>query len=211
MRYVIGYASLLSEKSIRRLFPNVGRIVPVEIPGHARCFNSYGTLSVTANLAKSGIRELAHASAIMRPHSTILALAFELDELDFETYEKHEFRYLLREIQSISLETRDIIPAIMCYENTDHLIRAELVGADNVYDLYEKYNVTSFWHGPHLPADIYTEHCLAAARDLGPEFLNNILDVSFLHDRNTSLRQYLESGPGDVETYIRAAQLSKVF
>ena len=57
MKYVIGYASLLSPISIRRLFPNVGNMIPVRIPGHARCFNSYGTLSIKKGLVKRAIRK----------------------------------------------------------------------------------------------------------------------------------------------------------
>jgi len=211
MKFVIGYASLLSEISIRRLFPNVGHILPVEIPNHARCFNSYGTLSITAKLAKTGSRELAHASAILRPHSTLLALAFELDETDFETYEKHEFRYSLREVKAVVIDTRDVIPATICYENTDPLIRTELVGAQNIFELYEQYGVRSFWHGKYLPAEIYLQHCLAGARDLGSDFLDNFLDVSLTYDRETSLRQYLEGRTDNLENYIQNARLSSVF
>ena len=211
MKFVIGYASLLSEISIRRLFPNVGRIVPVEIPNHARCFNSYGTLSVSAKLAKSGSQELAHASAILRPNSTLLALAFELDETDFATYERHEFRYSLREVDVVTRETRDVISAIICYENTDHLIHMELVGAADIFELYEQYKVTSFWHGQYLPAEIYLEHCLAAARNLGAAFVDNFLDATFLYDRETSLRKYLENRTDKFEGYVSRAKLSSVF
>jgi len=115
MKYVIGYASLLSPISIKRLFPNVGNIIPVKVPGHARCFNSYGTLSIKKGLAQQGDEELAHAAAILRPDSMIYALAFELDKTDFKTYERHEFRYDLREIDAASRDTGKPLKAIMCY------------------------------------------------------------------------------------------------
>jgi len=211
MKYVIGYASLLSPVSIRRLFPNVGRITPVEIHGHARCFNSYGTLSLNKGLAQKGDRELAHAAAILRPNSTLYGLAFELDETDFKTYERHEFRYALREVEVVSRDTGETLRAIICYEGADHLIETSLVGVTDIYALYEHYGVSAFWHTQHLPADIYLKHCLASARALGEDYVRNVLDASYIYDRETSVRDYLAGKGVDIAAYVAAAELSEVF
>ena len=210
MKYVIGYASLLSEISIRRLFSNVGRIRPVEISGHARCFNSYGTLSINKGLASIADRNLAHASAILRPFTKIRALAFEIGETDFEIYEKHEFRYSLREVNARCLETGESFKAIMCYENTDHLIDTSLVGSDDIFGLYKQYDTHSFWHTDHLPADVYLNHCIASAFLLGDDVVDNFLDTSFIHDRETSIRKYLEASGFDIKAYVSSARLSKI-
>lgn len=211
MKYVIGYASLLSPISIRRLFPNVGRIAPVGIPGHARCFNSYGTLSIAKGLAHKDDKELAHASAILCSNSILYALAFELDETDFKTYERHEFRYDLRQVEVISRGTGEALNAIICYEGTDHLIDTSLVGVSDIYALYAQYGVTSFWHTQHLPAKVYLKHCLASARELGEGYVANFLDTSFIHDRMTSVRAYLTGKDIDIDAYVSSAQLSDVF
>ena len=211
MKLALGYASLLSRVSIRRLFPNVGRIIPVDIPGHARCFNSYGTLSIAKGLAQKDDKELAHAAAILRPGSTLYALAFELDETDFKTYQRHEFRYDLREVQVISKETGEALSAIICYEGADHLIDTSLVGVPDISALYAQYDVSAFWHAQHLPAEVYLRHCIAAARDLGEAWVNNFLDASYIHDRETTLRAYLEDRGVDVAGYAAAAELSEVF
>ena len=211
MNYVIGYASLLSPISIKRLFPNARNITPVKIPGHARCFNSYGTLSVKAGLAQSGDKELAHAAAMLRPGSMIYALAFELDKKDYETYRRHEFRYDLREIEVLSRGAAKPLKAIMCYEGADHLIDTSLVGVSDIYALYAEYGVSSFWNTPHLPAQVYLRHCLAAARELGPDDVANFLDTSYIHDRETTLRGYLSARDIDVQDYVARAELSGVF
>jgi len=52
---------------------------------------------------------------------------------------------------------------------------------------------------------------LAAARELGPDYVGNFLDTSFLHDRETSVRAYLEGQGIDVEVYVADAELSEVF
>ena len=211
MKTVIGYASLLSPISIHRLFPNVGRIMPVKIPGHARCFNSYGTLSVKRGLAQKGGKELAHAAAVLRQDSLIYALAFELDEADFETYRRHEFRYDLRDIEVILCEGGKSFEAVICYEGADHLIDTSLVGVSDIYALYGEYEVSSFWHAQHLPAEVYLKHCLAAARELGADWVSNFLDTSYIHDRETTLRAYLEGRGVNVEGYVAAVELSEVF
>lgn len=211
MKTVLGYASLLSHISIRRLFPNAQNIIPVEIHGHARCFNSYGTLSIAKGLAQSGDKELAHAAAILRPDSTIYALAFDLDEVDFKTYQRHEFRYDLQGVEAVSRATGERLDAIMCYEGADHLIDTSLVGVTDIYALYAQYGVSAFWHTDHLPAEVYLRHCLAAAGDLGAGWVHNFLDTSYIHDRETSLRSYLTGRGVDVGGYVKAAELSEVF
>ena len=211
MKYVVGYASLLSEVSIKRLFPDVGAILPVKIKHHARCFNSFGTLSLSSGLAEPASKHLAHASAILRPNCEIKALAFELNEDDYQTYARHEFRYDLKSIEVISLSKGEHFEAIICYENVDHRIDCSRVGAKNILDLYERYKSTSFWHTNHLPADIYLEHCIASARNISPEFISNFLETSFLSDRVTSIQTYLEERETDLRAYVKAAELSVVF
>jgi len=185
MKFVIGYASLLSKVSIKRLFPNVGRIVPVTIENHARCFNSFGTLSIKAGLENTPSRHL--------------------------TYVKHEFRYDLRAVHVQPIDSQESFEAIICYESVDHNIDVSLIGLNDRKELYDMYKTTSLWHTDHLPAKAYLEHCIASARDLNEAVLNNFLDVSFLHDRKTSIGTYLRSNQIDVGAYIRKAKLSSVF
>lgn len=211
MKTVIGYASLLSPISIRRLFPNAHNITPVKIQGHARCFNSYGTLSIAKGLAHKDDRELAHAAAILRPNSTLYALAFELDETDFKTYQRHEFRYDLREVEVVSRGTGETLSAIICYEGADHLIDTSLVGVADIYALYARYDVSAFWHTQHLPAQVYLNHCLASARALGEDWVSNVLDTSYIYDRKTTLWYYLTGKGVDIAAYVAEAELSDVF
>jgi len=211
MKYVIGYASLLSPVSIERLFPNARNIKPVTIQGHARCFNSYGTLSLNKGLARKGDTKLAHAAAILRPYTVIYALAFQLDDTDFKTYQRHEFRYDLQETEVTCRETGEGLTAIICYEGADHLIDTSLVGVKNIQALYAQYDVTSFWNRPDLPAEGYLQHCLAAARELGADYVDNFLDTSFIYDRETSLRNYLTGQGVHIEGYVAGVELSEVF
>lgn len=188
MRYVIAYASLMSDVNIKRLFPNVGKIKPVIIHNHARCFNSFGTRSIALKLADSNSNKLAHASAILRPNAKMMAIAFELDDKEFEIYRQYEFRYDLQEIEVAELDSTKKFNAVICYENTDQNIDPNLVGFDSVFDLYEHYQINGFWHAPYLPATVYMDHCLASANAIGQDFFNNFLDNRFLYDRSTSLR-----------------------
>ena len=168
-------------------------------------------MSLNKGLARKNDKELAHAAAILRPDSMIYALTFELGRTDFETYQRHEFRYKLREIDVFSRDTGKPLKAIICYEGADELIDTSLVGVADIYALYAQYEVRSFWNRPDLPAKTYLEHCLAAARELGSDYVGNFLDTSFLHDRETSVRSYLEEKGIDVEAYVAKAELSEVF
>jgi len=110
-----------------------------------------------------------------------------------------------------SPKTGEALSAIICYEGADHLIDTSLVGVPDISALYAQYGVSAFWHTQHLPAEVYLKHCLAAARELGEDWVNNFLDTTYIHDRETSLRSYLEGRGVDVAGYIEAAELSEVF
>lgn len=210
-RTVLGYASLLSERSIKRLFPGAKNIRPVRLDNHARCFNSYGSLTLKEKLASPDSEYLAHASAIVRPGSCLLALAFDLNETDYGQYERHEFRYCFKTAPVRSLDDDARFDAILCYENVDHQIDPRLVGRTSLLDLYEDYDVTALWHTMHKPAQHYIEHCLAAAYELGSDFFGNFLDQSFLHDRQTTIRSFIESEGKDPVIYAKESRLSDIF
>ena len=44
-----------------------------------------------------------------------------------------------------------------------------------------------------LPCRLYLRHCVLAAQNLGPEAYDNFLDSTFLADRSTSIRAYLDA------------------
>lgn len=209
MRTVIGYASLLSIQSIRRIFPNSYNIRLVRINNHARCFNSVGTLSLSKGLVSSRNKNLAHAAMIFRPDISILTLAFDLNEDDYSHYISYEFRYDLKEVECEIIETGEKIYAIACYENVDHNINIKSIGLDNLLDLYKKYNVSAFWHVEILPADIYLRHCIAAAKMLGENVLENFLATTFLSDRYTNLYSYISQM--EDEEFLLKCQLSEIF
>ena len=211
MKFVIGYASLLSEISIGRLFPNVRKITQVKLFGYARCFNSYGTLSVDKGLVNAKDKCVSHASAIIHPDTTMYALAFQLDEKDFNTFEKHEFRYVFHEVQAYVRDSEEVLSAIMCFEGFDSKIKLPHMDYLDIQSLMGHYGVKTFWNRNDLPAEVYLKHCIAAAKSISKEYLNNFLDTSYLNDRKVTLREYLASTKECADTYIKESCISEIF
>uniref|UniRef100_A0A7S0LFV7 Uncharacterized protein n=1 Tax=Coccolithus braarudii TaxID=221442 RepID=A0A7S0LFV7_9EUKA len=62
--------------------------------------------------------------------------------------------------------------------------------------------LSTVWHWPResglFPADVYLRHCLLAVRKAPLVAHQSFLDDTFLVDRTTTLRQYLESGEESV-------------
>ena len=91
----------------------------------------------------------------------------------------------------------------MCTRSTDAEI-LDVRGHREKYTaaLQEHYGFTSIWDewGPEsgiLPTPVYCRHCvLAASKEGVPEAArNSFLDETFIADRHTTLRQYLETAP----------------
>ena len=51
---------------------------------------------------------------LIHPDATMYALAFQLDEKDFNTFEKHEFRYVFREVQASCEEFKKKFLTLLC-------------------------------------------------------------------------------------------------
>jgi hypothetical protein len=211
MKFVIGYASLLSEISISRLFPNVREITQVKLFGYARCFNSYGTLSVDKGLVNANDKCISHASAIIHPNATMYALAFQLDEKDFNTFKKHEFRYVFDEVKAHVRNSKEVFDAIMCFEGLDSKIKLPHMNYLDIQSLMDHYGVKTFWNRNDFPAEVYLKHCIAAAKSISTEYLNNFLDTSYLNDRKVTLREYLETTKNCIGSYIDEACISEIF
>eukprot|EP00537_Pseudo-nitzschia_pungens_P011967 CAMPEP_0172388528 /NCGR_PEP_ID=MMETSP1061-20121228/5611_1 /TAXON_ID=37318 /ORGANISM="Pseudo-nitzschia pungens, Strain cf. pungens" /LENGTH=286 /DNA_ID=CAMNT_0013118443 /DNA_START=114 /DNA_END=974 /DNA_ORIENTATION=- len=70
-----------------------------------------------------------------------------------------------------------------------------------------RYGIDTIWgweaDSGLLPCRVYLRHCYLAAKSMGPSCLDSFLDETFLVDRKTTIRQYLEERePNLVETTI---------
>jgi hypothetical protein len=153
----------------------------------------------------------AHASAIFRPNASIIATCYEISDVDFKKYQKYEFRYDFAKANISTLKGESQGTAVICAENVDHRIDTTLVDKANVTDLMSEFSLDGIWQVARLPAWEYLEHCIAGARELGPDVLNDTLDGSFLYDRRESLRQYLNRPDLRERSLAQTATLSERF
>jgi len=89
--------------------------------------------------------------------------------------------------------------AVLCARFSDEEYKTQRCRDESEFhDRYVQYGVTKIWKDlddPILPCRPYLRHCVLAARFLGKEIEENFLDCTFLCDRKTTLREYLERNP----------------
>jgi len=87
---------------------------------------------------------------------------------------------------------------IICARSSDDKYLGKW-GEQHFHDQYRKYGVESIWGWSEesglRPCAVYLRHCYLAAGNNGDECLNSFLDETFLVDRKTTIRQYLERYP----------------
>eukprot|EP00951_Prasinocladus_malaysianus_P015769 scaffold121618_cov36-Prasinocladus_malaysianus.AAC.1 len=79
---------------------------------------------------------------------------------------------------------------VLCVKSEDSRLRPQLSVPEGVNQV---------WGWPEdsgmLPADVYLRHCILSAEKAGPAALNSFLDETFLCDRKTPLRKYVDENP----------------
>lgn len=192
---VIGYASLLSERSARETIPSLSRFQLVRVPGYRRIFNKVGIVFFERFGASGNDARIASCSTQAAPGCEIVCSRFDCDEDDFlGIYEReHRFRWIGVEYFGLDGQSGT---ARMCTENTDENY---LLNKCVTWKEYER-RVGAFykgkiWRTDILPFPTYLKHCLDAAESQGPEVLANFLDTSFLSDGVTSIGQYIIAHP----------------
>eukprot|EP01130_Rhizamoeba_saxonica_P013499 TRINITY_DN5764_c0_g2_i5.p2 TRINITY_DN5764_c0_g2~~TRINITY_DN5764_c0_g2_i5.p2 ORF type:complete len:163 (+),score=30.04 TRINITY_DN5764_c0_g2_i5:284-772(+) len=76
-------------------------------------------------------------------------------------------------------------------------------------DHWTKWELDQIWRDDVYPCRLYLKHCLLAAKNLGLNVYNNFLDHSYLADRTTTLRSYLESMENNIFAEISPPELAE--
>ena len=92
---------------------------------------------------------------------------------------------------------------ILCTGSTDE----EYVrrwGQERFHRNYVEYGVETIWgwgtDSGLRPCAVYLRHCYLAAKSMGNECLDSFLDETFLVDRKTTVREYLQQNPTVLDT-----------
>lgn len=85
----------------------------------------------------------------------------------------------------------------MCALSNDKEYLARRCSPEEFQLRYGVYGISEVWStgASILPCRVYLRHCVLASQSFCPEAAANFLDNTFLADRTTSLRVYLERNP----------------
>ena len=134
-----------------------------------------------------------------------MACAFEV-AFEGEQRAAYELREEEFDVVTAPYTTLDGAPAgegLLCAQWTDAGYRAKY--GDAVYEeRYGKYGVQQIWGWPRdcgaTPCPVYLRHCVLAAGKAGPIASDSFLDETWLVDRQTTVRQFLETHPEVMST-----------
>ncbi|WP_067981910.1 hypothetical protein [Neptuniibacter pectenicola] len=195
MKSVVGYGSLLCERSARETVPGLTHFRIVEVPGYIRIFNKVGVVFFSRHKADPSTRQIASCSTRKAEHATIICSQFECSDEEYLALYEREHRF-----NWVEVETRHSIEGgargLMCTTSTDLEYRQHKCQSEQDYHTrVGQYYDGLLWRDDIYPFPRYLAFCLQAAEGLGPDVLNNFLDTSFLADGACSIRSYLDRTP----------------
>eukprot|EP00887_Chlorella_sp_A99_P003921 scaffold11.g3921.t1 len=89
--------------------------------------------------------------------------------------------------------------AVVCTRNDDERYRATRCPPELWEEMYGVHGIDRLWRDDIKPCRAYLRHCVLAARALGPAAHANFLDQTWLGDRRTTVRAWLEAHPAIME------------
>lgn len=88
-----------------------------------------------------------------------------------------------------------VLLQVLCAANTDEHYKATRCPPEEWQRRWGIHGVSSVWRSDVLPCRVYLRHCVLAAQGLCQEAYASFLDGTYLADRHTTVRQWLERHP----------------
>ena len=137
--------------------------------------------------------------------ASFVACAFEV-AFEGEQRAAYELREEEFDVVSAPYTTLDGAPAgegLLCAQWTDAAYKRKY--GDAVYEeRYGKYGVQQIWGWPRdcgaTPCPVYLRHCVLAAEKAGSIASDSFLDETWLVDRETTVREFLQAHPEVMST-----------
>mmetsp|Transcript_15111 Transcript_15111/g.25579 ORF Transcript_15111/g.25579 Transcript_15111/m.25579 type:complete len:275 (+) Transcript_15111:509-1333(+) len=224
---VLGFGSLLSERSSRYTAPNLKDFRVVRVRGWRRVFAHCAPVFFERGIARLDTREMSSLSTEQCEGASFIATLFEIPIEEFPALEQREAEFVLAPVVPEALDGTPLsTAAILCTRSTDEDYRkvfCKLMDGPRAQEMSEggcacvactlgRYGVDKIWREDILPCRTYLRHCVLAAQGLGEHVHEDFLDNTFLCDRKTTVRAHLAQDPSildntflcDRKTTVRA-------
>jgi hypothetical protein len=211
MLTILGFGSLLSERSSRMTFPDLVNFRLGRVPNFRRVFGHPTSIFFQRGIANAETKEMSSLSAEpVEGYSGFICTVFEVpnkdmmeDGLPSQAFLEREEEFSIIEVPYMNLKeesgtTETVKKGILCVASTDEEYFKRW-GSERFDDHFRKYGIEQIWgwsgDSGLKPCPVYMRHCYLAAQKMGDECFNSFLDDTYLVDRETTLRGYLEKYP----------------
>jgi len=200
---IIGFGSLISETSSRGTFPTLTNFREARIEGHRRLFIHPAFIFFERGIAN--LEEKKYSSLCTEPSDDhgFVATVFEVSGQTKQEWLRREEEFVFRVVPYTNLADGKQGMGLMCSASESDDVYIGRWGREKYESALQKWGLSSIWHPRHegiLPCDVYLRHCVLAASGRSNECSDSFLDETFLSDRSTTIRQYLENHPNVMES-----------
>ena len=213
---ILGFGSLLSERSSRMTFPDLVGFRLGRVPNYRRVFGHPTSIFFRRGIANMETKEMSSLSAeYCEGWPGFICSVFEVPKKDMmedgipsQAYLEREEEFHIVEVAYSELEN-DNGPidgsktGLLCTSSKDDEEYLKRWGQGRFDNYYRKYGIDKIWGWSSdsglRPCAIYLRHCYLAAKSMGEQCFNSFLDDTYLVDRTTTVREYLKSHPEVLE------------
>ncbi|XP_037468300.1 uncharacterized protein LOC119340476 [Triticum dicoccoides] len=200
---VVGFGSLLSERSARSTFPELEGFRVAALRGFRRVFAHAAPIFFERGIAIEATKEFSSLSVEHCEGEMIVVTVFEIKVEEVPAFIERELEFRFLAVVPEGLDGAPFPnPAVVCARYSDEeYFRVRCKGSKEIYNQhYGRYNIDKIWRDDILPCRLYLRHCVLAAKNLGEPAYSNFLDHTYLGDRRTTIREYLATtGAGIME------------
>jgi hypothetical protein len=205
---ILGFGSLLSERSSRMTFPDLENFRLGRIPNYRRVFGHVTSIFFKRGIANKETQEMSSLSAeYCEGLPGFVCAVFEVSNagmmehgIPSQAFLEREEEFHIIPVPFVDLTTGGNQPSqgILCTRGSDEEFLKRW-GQEHFDKDYAQYGIQTIWNWDETsglkPCAIYLRHCTLAAQKMGEECYNSFLDETFLVDRKTTIRSYLKDNP----------------
>jgi hypothetical protein len=206
---ILGFGSLLSERSSRMTFPELQNFRLGRVPDYRRVFGHPASIFFQRGIANLKTKEISSLSAEPCPgHPGFVCSIFEVPNSDMMSSNGVPSQAFLEREEEFNIVSGVIYHAlddssvngtgILCTSSDDETYLSRW-GKDHFQKQYGQYGVDTIWGWKRdsglRPCAVYLRHCYLAAQSMGEACFDSFLDETYLVDRQTKLRHYIAANP----------------